>query len=269
MNFLEVIFSKQAAKFWMTGGALLMAWLSFTTVYLGHIGVVTLWGRPVAEFRPGAHFILPFAESVVPVDMQTRTSVPDETASSKDLQIVHTRATLQYHVEPGYATYMLTQLNGDFEARVVTPAIVESVKATTARYDASELITQRPKVRDGIEDAVKARLALYHLIAENVSITSFNFSDEYNQAIEAKVTAQQRAEKAENDLRRIQIEAQQQVAQAQGEAEALKSQKEQITPELLQLRMIEMLRDKWDGKLPVTVAGGSVPMLDILKASAK
>ena len=49
-------------------------------------------------------------------------------------------------------------------------------------------------------------------------------------------------------------------AQAKGEAEALKAQKEQITCELLQLRTIEMLKEKWDRHLPESYFGGSAPL---------
>jgi D-alanyl-D-alanine dipeptidase len=116
---------------------------------------------------------------------------------------------------------------------------------------------------------ISQRLASHYLVTDQVSITDFNFSEDYNKAIEAKVTAQQNAEKALNDLQRIKTEAQQQIEQAKGEAEALKSQKEQITPELLQLRTIEMLKERWDGKLPEYVGGGAIPFLDVLKAAQK
>jgi regulator of protease activity HflC (stomatin/prohibitin superfamily) len=161
-------------------------------------------------------------------------------------------------------------LNDDAETRVIVPAILEAIKARTAQYDAQDLISQRPIVRDGIEDFVRTRLDPYHIVAENVSITDFRFSDEYERAIEAKVTAAQQAEKAQNDLARIKIEAEQKVAAAQGEAQALEVQKAQITPELIQLRTIEMLHDKWDGHLPEVMSGsGSLPMLDVLKAAGK
>jgi regulator of protease activity HflC (stomatin/prohibitin superfamily) len=108
-----------------------------------------------------------------------------------------------------------------------------------------------------------------------VSITDFNFSEEYNRAIEAKVTAQQNALKAENGLTRIKIEAEQKVAQAQAEAKAkaLEVQKQQITPELLQLRTIEMMQQHWDGHLPEVYMGsgqgGALPMIDVLKAAGR
>jgi hypothetical protein len=110
----------------------------------------------------------------------------------------------------------------------------------------------------------------HHIDEDAVSITDFNFSDDYNRAIEAKVTAQQNALKAENDLNRIKIEAEQKVRQTQAEAKALEVQKQQITPELVQLRTIEMMQQPWDGHLPdvyVSGQGGALPMLDVLKAA--
>jgi prohibitin 2 len=186
------------------------------------------------------------------------------------LQVVHTEVTLAYHIDPNYATYVLVSLNEDAENRVIIPAILEAIKATTAQYDAQDLISRRPVVRDAIEAFVKARLEPYHVIAETTSITDFHFSNDYENAIEAKVTASQLAEKAQNDLARIKIEADQKVAAAEGEAKALEAQKSQITPELIQLRTIEMLRDKWDGRMPTVVSGnGGVPMLDLLRAAGQ
>ena len=85
------------------------------------------------------------------------------------------------------------------------------------------------------------------------------------------MTAQQNADKAKNDLVRISTEAEQKVAQAKGEAEALRVQKEQITPELLELRTIEMMQSRWDGHLPENYYGGSapLPMVDVFKKVGK
>jgi regulator of protease activity HflC (stomatin/prohibitin superfamily) len=241
--------------------------MSFTTVTAGTIGVVLRFGKPVRQLTPGPHFVLPFADTVTPVSVQTSIVKPSENAASHDLQVVHAEVTLAYHIDPAYATDILVTLNDDAETRVITPAILEAIKSVTAQYDVQQLVSERPLVSDGIETFVRARLAPYHIVAETTSITDFSFSQDFENAIEAKVTAEQLAEKAKNDLTRIQIQAQQQVAQAQGEADALKLQKEQITPELLQLRTIEMMKEKWDGHLPSTLvegSGGALPMMDVL-----
>jgi regulator of protease activity HflC (stomatin/prohibitin superfamily) len=260
----------RGVPFLIVGILFLLLSLSFTTVDAGNIGVVKRFGAPIRELNPGAHFVMPFTDTVTPVIVQTRVVKPSESAASHDLQVVHTEVTLAYHVDPAYATSILVSLNDDAEDRVVTPAVLEAIKSVTAQYDVQELISERPLVRDGIESFVKTRLSPYHIIAETTSITDFTFSQDFENAIEAKVTAEQLAEKAKNDLTRIQVQAQQQIAQANGEAEALRLQKEQITPELLQLRTIEMMKDKWDGHLPETIVGGNsaLPMMDVL-ANAK
>jgi prohibitin 2 len=248
----------------------LLLLMSYSEVNAGTIGVVKRLGKPVSQLSPGAHLIRPITDTVTPISVQTKIVKPSEDASSHDLQVVHTEVTLAYHIDPNYATYVLVSLNEDAENRVIIPAILEAIKATTAQYDAQDLISRRPVVRDAIEAFVKARLEPYHVIAETTSITDFHFSNDYENAIEAKVTASQLAEKAQNDLARIKIEADQKVAAAEGEAKALEAQKSQITPELIQLRTIEMLRDKWDGRMPTVVSGnGGVPMLDLLRAAGQ
>lgn len=249
---------------------LFICFLSWTTIDAGSIGVVKLFGNPTGQLAPGGHLINPLAE-VTPVPVQTRIVKSSENASSSDLQVVFAEVTLGYHVDPQYATAILVQLNNDAETRVIVPAILESIKAETAKYEVQALIKNRAQVRNGIEDRVKARLAPYHIVAETVSITNFAFSTQYEASIEAKQVAEQNAEKAKNDLERIKVQAQQQIAQAEGEAAALRAQREQVTPELLQLRTIEMMKEKWDGVLPQTIVGGSgaLPMMDVLAAARK
>lgn len=274
----------RAAPWWLAAAVLVTLYAGFTTVDSGSEGVVRRWGQATRQLDPGPHFIIPYAEDVTPVPTQTRIVKPNEDAASKDLQIVHTEVTLAYHVDPAYAMYIMVNLNNDAETRVITPAIYEAIKAVTARYDVQQLIERRAEVRDGIEEFVKTRLAPYHIVAETTSITNFSFSEQYEKAIEAKVEAQQNAERAQNELNKAKIDAQQQVAQAQAqaastvakakaEAEALNLQRQVLTPELLQLRTIEMLREKWDGQLPSMVVGGgqggTLPILDMLAARNK
>lgn len=260
-------FSFTRAAAGVLGFVLLLAGsFSFTTVDAGSVGIVKRFGNPVRVLTPGLHFVRPIGDTVTTVAVQTRVVKPKENAVSHDLQAVNVEVTLAYHIDALYADFVLVTLNNDAEERVINPAILESIKAITAKYDVKELVAQRPKVRDDIEEMVKARIAPYHIVAETTSITNFSFSQEYEASIERKVVAEQNYEKSKNDLDRIKVEAEQKVAQANGEAAALKAQKEQITPELLQLRTIEMMDKKWDGHLPESIVGGNsaLPMMDVL-----
>lgn len=248
-------------------------WLSFTSVDAGYRGVVLHFGAVTGRILdPGPHLITPVIETVKPISVQVQVEKLESQAASHDLQVVHTQVTLAYYQDPCCVADIWSKLNDDAVDRVVIPAIQEAIKAQTAQYDAEQLIAQRPAVRAGIEQYVRDRLTTHHIDVDAVSITDFNFSEDYNRAIEAKVTAQQNALKAENDLNRIKIEAEQKVTQAQAEAKALEVQKQQITPELVQLRTIEMMQQHWDGHLPdvyMSGQGGALPMMDVLKAANK
>ena len=138
------------------------------------------------------------------------------------------------------------------------PAVQEVVKSVVSRYTAEELITERQNVGAAMKDELASKVSDYGINIREINIINFAFSAEFNAAIEAKQTAQQNALKAEQDLARIKVEAQQKVEQAKGEAEANRLKNQEITDNILKQQMIE----KWDGKLP-TVMGNSDTMLDI------
>jgi regulator of protease activity HflC (stomatin/prohibitin superfamily) len=212
--------------------------------------------------------------------------VESTTSASKDLQDVSTQVALNYHLNPDKAQVVYQQLGFDYANRVIIPAIQESVKQVTARFNAEELITKRETVKNQIEEQITARLAAYNIMADAVSITDFQFSQLFKSAVEAKVAAQQRALQAQNELRRIQIEAQQNEAQAIGEqkaniarAEGIKQsnvlqaegEAQAITIIDKQLRnnptYLEWLKStRWDGKLPLVTGGGGqgvTPFIEI------
>lgn len=249
-------------------GAVIFVILILASVALGSIaivgagqrGVLLTWGKVEERILgEGINTITPFMNQVVIVSVQTQKYSAKASSASSDLQIVTTEVTLNYHLLPTNVNKIYQQLTLAYEERVIAPAIQESVKASTAKFTAEELITKRQLIKDSIENVLKERLANYGIVVESVYITDFAFGTDFTQAIEAKVTAQQLALKAENDLKRIQIEAQQAIATANGtavarltiataEAQAIKLQGEALktNPEILTLRYLE----RWNGLLP-------------------
>ncbi len=184
-------------------------------------GVVTRFGAPTGRvLTQGANFVVPFADAVQVMNGQTLAYDVDAEAASKDLQDVHTKITVNYHLEPSKVVEIYSTLRQDSVDRIMRPAIQEAVKAVTALYDADELIEKRELVKGGIDTGLKARVESLGLTVTAVSITDFDFSESFNAAIEAKVTAVQQAEEARNRLVQVQIEAEQAAARAKGEADA-------------------------------------------------
>jgi regulator of protease activity HflC (stomatin/prohibitin superfamily) len=189
-------------------------------VNAGYRGVLLTWGAPTATLNEGFFLKIPIAQSVEMMSIQVQKHESTESAASKDLQVVSTKIAVNFNVDPNYVMDVYTRLRSDYGSRVIEPSIQESVKAATALYTADELITQRETVKNKIDEILVARLAQYHILITSVSITNFDFSESFNNAIESKVTQQQKALEAENKLREVEAQAQQQVIQAEAKKEA-------------------------------------------------
>ncbi|RAV18703.1 prohibitin family protein [Paenibacillus contaminans] len=239
---------------------------SFATVQYGHVGLYKTFGKLSDNvLAPGVHVRIPFVQTVIQVNTQVTKSEADTSASSKDLQPVSTHVAVNYSVNKEAVYHLMNNIGGAYDSIIIAPAIQEIVKEVTAKYPAEDLIAKRDVVANEVSDLLTKRLAKYDLIVNDINIVNFKFSDAFNQSIEAKQVAQQQALKAENDLKRVEIEAKQKVAQAQAEAESLKLKKQEITPDLVQLKQIEVQEkalEKWDGRLP-SVTGGATPFIEV------
>ena len=252
--------------------ALIVLWIlgrglnPFVLVGAGERGVVMNFGAVQnTVLGEGLHFRIPLMQKIVMMDVRIQKAQTDAESVSKDLQDTKSVVAVNYHASPDKVNKIFQDIGTAFKEKIVDPAVQEVVKAITARYTAVELITQREKVRNEIKDLLKQRLVAYDIIVDDFSIVNFRFSQQFEAAIEAKQTAEQLALKAQRDLERIKIEAEQKVASAKAEAESLRLQKENVTPQLVQLRKIEAsikAIEKWDGHMP-RVTSGAVPFLDI------
>jgi prohibitin 2 len=242
---------------------------SFAKVDYGHVGLRKTFGKLGEDIlQPGIHLKWPFIQDIIQVNVQVAKAEADASASSRDLQPVRTHIAVNYRVDETSAYKLLMNVGEGYETKIIAPAIQEVLKEVTARYPAEELISKRDVVASQVQEGLTKRLSRYDLQVADISIVNFTFSDAFNQSIEAKQVAAQQAMKAENDLKRIQIEAQQRVEQAKAEAEALRLKKQEVTPELVRLKEIEVQEkalEKWDGKLP-QVTGGATPFIDVTKS---
>lgn len=221
---------------------------SFGTIGAGERGVKTRFSKVVGVVEPGLYFKTPFIESVSSIDVQTQKEQTDASAASSDLQDVNTTVAVNYNVDAGKVADLYTNIGEDYSSRVIDPAIQEVVKAVTAKYTAEQLITKRTEVTDAIQTQLTDKLSSYYIHVATVSIVNFAFSGSFNQAIEAKVTAEQNALAAKNKLDQVKFEAEQTIATAQAQAEAIKIQAQAINSQggadYVHLKTVE----KWDGK---------------------
>jgi len=241
----------------------------------GHRGVLLHWSAVDVTQPPldeGLHFVIPFQDTIVNMEVRTLKFVKSTSSASKDLQTVSTEVTVNYAPDPNMVNMLYKEVGLQYESRVIQPAVEEVVKQVTANYNAEELITKRPQVKSDIEQEITTRLNVYNINTQVISITDFQFSVLFSQAIESKVEAEQKAQKAENDLLRIEVEARQveqqakgiaaaNVAQAEGEAEAIRVINEALSANPFYLEWLKT--QAWDGRLPLVVGEGGTPFIAI------
>jgi len=248
---------------------------SVQIVDAGHRGVLLHWNAVDTTIPPldeGLHFVVPFQDQVVNMEVRTLLFTKGTSSASKDLQTVTTEVTVNYAPDPNSVNTLYKEVGLNYQNRIIAPAVEEVVKQVTANYNAEELITKRPQVKSDIEIEIGKRLDIFNIDTQVISITDFQFSDLFSRAIESKVEAEQKALKAENDLRRIEVEARQaeaqaigiaaaNVAQAEGEAEAIRVINQALAnnPEYLDW----LKTQAWDGRLPLVVGQGGTPFIQI------
>ncbi len=268
-------------------GVVLFLTSSFVTVQSGHVGVVSTLGavQPKA-LSEGFHLKKPYLDKVEQMDIRLTKAVVKSEAASKDLQTVRTQVTVQYSLVGAVApkTYQKIGVRSVVAVTLIEPAIQESVKAVTAQFTAEQLVTKRAEVKlliqaainDFINITLKEKEVINALRIANVAITDFEFSAEFNKAIELKVRAEQEALQAENEKTKRVTQAEAAAAEIKLAAEAEAFQIDAASkaraaaiareakalrgnPDLIQLRIAE----KWDGVLPKFTGSEAIPLLNI------
>jgi regulator of protease activity HflC (stomatin/prohibitin superfamily) len=256
---------------WLTraiGGFLVVfgvIWNSAVIVPAGHRGVSLQWGAAVRSLDEGFHLVVPVMNQVVLLEVRTQKEESQATAASRDLQNVTTSLALNFRVDAGNVVELFRDVGADYKARIIDPAVQESLKTVTANYTADELIKFRPKVKAEVEEEITKRLANYNLLVEpsGLSITNFAFSEEFNRAIEAKQVAQQQAEQQRYVLQKAELEKQTAIMIAQGKSEAATLNAEALKVQGGSLVISREWIEKWDGRLPSVYGGGQGMIIDL------
>lgn len=234
--------------------ALVVLFGSFGWIDEGERGVRVRMGNVVGVVDPGPYLKMPLVEKVPTISVRTQSVVYERenplASASSDLQDVTIASVTNYHVDGTQVENIYRQYRTleAFEESVIRPRVRDTVKAVASQYAASELITKRDEFATKVADTLNSRLNLAYVVIEQSNITDIQFSDSFSAAIEEKVTAVQQAEAAKNKLQQVEYEKEQRIAQAEGEAEAIRIQAQAVTQQggkdYVELQRIE----RWNGQ---------------------
>lgn len=242
----------------------LMALGSWFTVQPGNVAIKTRMGKIVGAYGTGLHFKLPVIESIDKFSTLVQKAEIKTQSFSKDLQTLDVVMAVNYRIQEDTVIDIYSNLGLNYLQTVVDPTVQETLKSITAKHSAEEIIANRPAVVAELNDIAQKRLLNNKIIVTQIVIQDMSFSKEFLDAVEQKQIAEQDTKKAEKLVLMRKMEMEQKVIMAKGEAEALRMQREQVTPQMIELRKVEAqikAIEKWDGNLP-TYVGGAVPFIN-------
>ena len=222
------------------------------------IGVVTLYSKVQDRYLDaGFHFISPFVEDVHDIDIRTQKYSNTVEGSAKDLQIVNITLSINYQIKPDKASQLYAEVGENYTDIILNPALQSGLKASMAKFTAEEMVTKRSEVATSITEELNTRLEEYFIISA-VNIENIGFTEEYNKAIEAKTTNQQKAEAEKAQLEIIKVQNEQKINTAEAEAKVRELQSQSVTEQSLEQLRLEIQREmiqKWNGQLPTYMLG--------------
>lgn len=259
---------------------------TYYTIDQGERGVITHYGAVVGEAEPGFHLKMPFVTGITAISVQPQRDRFANLAQgqdfrlqaySRDQQPATVSISVNYHARDVTQVYTLYGSLQGFESKILDSKTTEIFKNIFGQFDAADAIQQRAKLNAQVTAALQAALKGIPLSIDSVQIEDISFSQQYENAVEARMQAivqQQQAEaekqkriinadaaayevKAASDAKAHQIEV-----QGTAEAGAIKARGDALrdNPNLVALTAAE----KWDGTLPTTmIPGGTLPMLNL------
>lgn len=257
----------------------------FAKVDSGYVGIVTHFGKIKDKVLPAGFHFTGYFEHVHPINVRTQIKNGDVVAFSSDIQQVTLNVSINYNVTPEAANTLYKTISGDYFATLISPRVNENVKVVVSNYTAERLIASREVLSAEVLKLMREDLAPYGITATAISIENIDFTDAFENAVEAKQVATQEAQKARTQQDQQTMEAQQEATRkkiaaeaaaevmrteadakayeirVQAEAEAEANQK--IAASITDVLIEYVQAQNWDGKLPGTYVGSddAVPII--------
>ena len=244
--------------------------LSFATFFIvspGEVAVKARLGKIVDSYEEGLHFKVPLLESIIKFSIQIQRADIKTQAFSKDLQTMNVHLVVNHRIQKGTVVSIYRNLGPNYVETIVDPTVQEIFKSIAAKFSAEWIIADRNILVEVLNTVAKEKLMKQEIIVTDISVVDLDFTEQFLKAVEDKQVADQQAQMSGKLVEKAKRDAEQQIAKSHGEAEALRMQREQVTPALIELRKVDaQLKaiEKWNGVLPGYVGAG-VPFISIEK----
>lgn len=212
---------------------ILVATQTIRIVSTGLVGVKTSFGVVSGRASEGFNLILPW-EEITPMNIKIqKQSFTNLSASTKDAQsISNISIDVNYKLNPDKAEEIFSTVGENYQETLISPLLTQNIKDRLALYNAESLVTERNSIVDGITSQLQENLKDYGIDVVAVSLVNYDFSPDFNSALERKAVASKEIETAKNNREKAKVEA---------ETNRIKT--EQLTDAVLMEKLIDAIRN--------------------------
>ena len=234
----------------------------FEIVDEGNVGIKKNLGEVVgSELSPGLHLYNPFTTGIEELSIREQKWEEKAIAYTKDLQNVSVGFTLNFRPEKSNMITFYKEYGVEYANKIIPQIVFARIKEVVGTYEAGPLVEKRPIASEAIKASLTESLSKQNIIVTNFEMTNLDYNDAFEQAVEAKVIAKERAVEEQNRTVQVKEKAAQKVLSAQADAKAIEIKARALSKnkDLIQLEAVK----KWDGVLPTMTMGGALPFINV------
>jgi prohibitin 2 len=229
----------------------------------GHRGIETRFGKVISEsLGEGIYFYNPLTSHIVEMDTRVQRQDGETDTYTRDVQQAAIKYTLNYRLQQNAAHIMYRDIGVEWEQRLIPQVVLGTLKEVVGKWDAVDLIANRDKAGESAFEAIRNNLAERNVEVSRFEITDISYTHEFENSVELKVIAQQKAIEEQNRTKQIEEQARQKVLSAEAEAKSMQIRAEALekNAKLVEWEAVQ----KWNGVLPQYMLGnGTMPFLNL------
>jgi prohibitin 2 len=229
----------------------------------GQRGIKTRFGEVVSESLPeGLYFYNPLTSNIVEIDTRVQRFDGETDTYTRDVQQAGVKYTLNYRLQQNSAHLVYRDIGRDWENKLIPQVVLGTLKEVVGKWDAVDLISNRDKAATTAYDQIRANLAERFVEVSRFEITDIAYTNEFENSVEQKVIAQQKAIEEQNRTKQIEEQARQKVLSAEAEAKSMQIRAEALeqNAKLVEWEAVQ----KWNGVLPQYMLGsGTMPFINL------
>jgi regulator of protease activity HflC (stomatin/prohibitin superfamily) len=229
----------------------------------GHRGIKTTFGKVVSEsLDEGIYFYNPITSNIVEMDTRVQRQDGETDTYTRDVQQAAIKYTLNYRLQQNAAHIMYRDIGRDWDQRLIPQVVLGTLKEVVGKWDAVDLISNRDKAANTAFEQIRSNLGERNVEVSRFEITDIAYTREFENSVEQKVIAQQKAIEEQNRTKQIEEQARQKVLSAEAEAKSMQIRAEALeqNAKLVEWEAVQ----KWNGVLPQYMLGsGATPFINL------